>query len=117
MAQPPTQSALEVNKAVKRVAELLRVEEAGGYRKEVWAMNEDEKTREVASLRETGNTLFKEKKYSEACDCYGKAIGILEQLMLRLVACLEQLMLRLVAWWEQLKLRLVACLKQLMPVS
>ena len=34
-------------------------------------------------LRESGNALFKGKKYSEAADKYAEAIGMLEQLLMK----------------------------------
>ena len=65
------------------VAELLKVEEAGGYEKDVWAMSEGEKLSQVPRLRQEGNALFGKKEYAKAAETYGKAIGILEQLLLR----------------------------------
>ncbi|XP_077995291.1 AH receptor-interacting protein-like [Glandiceps talaboti] len=65
------------------VFELLQVELPGEYKKEAWAMNETEKLDAVPTLREEGNTLYKEKEYSKASEKYAEALGCLEQLLLR----------------------------------
>ena len=46
-------------------------------------MSDEEKLARVPSLRATGNGLFKEKKYAEAAEKYGEAIGIMEQLLMK----------------------------------
>ncbi len=63
--------------------ELLSVEQPNEYSKEAWQMSAEEKMDTVPHLREEGNRLYKEGKIAEAADQYGKAIGMLEQLMLR----------------------------------
>lgn len=63
--------------------ELVKVEQPDDYEKESWQMDEDEKLQLLPRLREQGNTDFKLKKYSEASDYYAKAIGIIEQLMIK----------------------------------
>ena len=56
------------------------MERPGSFEKEVWTMSDEEKLARVPTLRETGNKLFKEKKYSDAAEKYAEAIGIIEQL-------------------------------------
>ncbi|XP_013389110.1 AH receptor-interacting protein [Lingula anatina] len=63
--------------------ELLKVEEPGEYKKETWVMDEPEQIAAVPQLKDEGNALYKEKKYSEASAKYGQAIGILEQLSMK----------------------------------
>lgn len=63
--------------------ELLQVVPPDGYEKEVWQMGENEQLEAVPKLREEGNNLYKEKNYKDASDKYARAIGILEQLLLR----------------------------------
>lgn len=46
-------------------------------------MNEDEKLTQIPKLKEQGNKEFKNKNYKAASDTYAKAIGMLEQLMLK----------------------------------
>lgn len=46
-------------------------------------MDENEKLVQIPKLREQGNSEFKQKQYKAASDSYAKAIGILEQLMLK----------------------------------
>lgn len=46
-------------------------------------MSEEEKLDLIPKLREMGNEEFRKKKYKEASDNYAKAIGLLEQLMLK----------------------------------
>ncbi|XP_046351533.1 AH receptor-interacting protein-like [Haliotis rufescens] len=63
--------------------ELVKFEEAETFKKEVWTMSEDEKLATVPKLKEEGNQLYGRKLYKEAADIYAKAIGILEQLILK----------------------------------
>ena len=46
-------------------------------------MDEKEKLFALPKMKQEGNDLFKEKKYSEAAKIYGQAIGIIEQLQLK----------------------------------
>lgn len=46
-------------------------------------MDEKEKLDIIPKLKERGNDEFRQKKYKEASENYAKAIGILEQLMLK----------------------------------
>ena len=59
----------------------MKVERPGSFEKEVWTMTDEEKLARLPSLRKSGNTLFKEKKYSEAAEKYAEAIGSMEQLL------------------------------------
>ncbi|GAB0100252.1 AH receptor-interacting protein [Sergentomyia squamirostris] len=63
--------------------ELLSVELPENYEKESWQLNEDEKIKSVAALREKGNFQFRDGNYDEAMNSYTQALGMLEQLMLR----------------------------------
>jgi AH receptor-interacting protein len=63
--------------------ELLKVEQPEDYEKESWQMNEDEKLKLVPQLKELGNEEFKKRNYQTASDHYAKAIGIIEQLMIK----------------------------------
>ena len=62
---------------------MLKVEEPGEYEKDTWTMTDEEKYALVPKLKEEGNRLYKEKCYQEASDTYAKAIGLLEELMLK----------------------------------
>lgn len=53
------------------------------YEKEPWQLNDDEKLNAIEDLRQRGNKAFQEKKTTEAQDLYIKALGIVEQLMLK----------------------------------
>ena len=44
-------------------------------------MSENEKIDRIPQLKEEGNALYKEKKYEEAAEKYGQALGMLEQLL------------------------------------
>ena len=46
-------------------------------------MDEDEQIVAVPKLKEEGNKLFTEKKYTEAAERYAKALGLLENLLLK----------------------------------
>ncbi|XP_075978222.1 AH receptor-interacting protein-like [Anticarsia gemmatalis] len=65
------------------IIEVLKVERSDEYEKELWQLNAQERTDLIPSLREKGNKLYAQKKYSEAEDAYGQALGICEQLMIR----------------------------------
>ena len=62
---------------------LEKFQKQGEYEKEAWQMDEKEKLEVLPKYREEGNQLFKEKKYEEAAQKYGDALGCLEQLCLR----------------------------------
>lgn len=59
------------------------MEQPENYEKEVWQMGENEKISMVPKLRQEGNFEYKNKNYTKAADLYAKAVGILEQLMLK----------------------------------
>lgn len=63
--------------------EVLSIELPEEYEKESWQLNEDEKLVSVEDFRLKGNELFKINKFVQAEECYSKALGIIEQLMLR----------------------------------
>nr|CAG4649505.1 EOG090X09NR [Scapholeberis mucronata] len=63
--------------------ELLGVDPPQSYKKEAWQMDENEKLNALPKMKDEGNELYKEKKYSEAAKIYGEAIGIIEQLQLK----------------------------------
>lgn len=56
------------------------------YEKETWQLNESELLTLIPKLRIDGNDLFKAGNYLEAEKMYSKAIGILEQLMLKYIS-------------------------------
>jgi len=61
----------------------LSIELPGGYEKETWAMDIDEKLNALPKMRADGNKLFAEKDYLQAGEKYCHAVGLLEQLALR----------------------------------
>lgn len=63
--------------------EIVKVEQPENYEKEVWQMGEQEKIGLVPKLKEEGNLEYKNGNYCKAADLYAKAVGILEQLMLK----------------------------------
>nr|XP_023024495.1 AH receptor-interacting protein [Leptinotarsa decemlineata] len=63
--------------------ELVKVEQPDSYEKETWQMAEEEKIDLIPKLREQGNEQYKNKNYKYAADLYAKAVGMLEQLMLK----------------------------------
>lgn len=63
--------------------ELVKVEQPEEYEKESWQLSEEEMRFTVPMLREEGNQVFKSKDYARASKIYAKAIGMLEQLMLK----------------------------------
>lgn len=65
------------------IFEIVRVEQPGEYKKDSWSLTEDEKIKQLPILKANGNSLFKEKKFDEACKQYEEALGYLEQLMVK----------------------------------
>ncbi|XP_045172004.2 AH receptor-interacting protein-like [Mercenaria mercenaria] len=63
--------------------DLIKIERPGSYEKESWTLTDEEKQDKVPKLKEAGNELYKQKKYSEAAEKYGEAIGLLEQLCMK----------------------------------
>lgn len=70
-------------KDIKFTIELVKVEGSGSFEKEFWAMSESERLASIPSLREQGNTFYKDGKHDDASKKYSEALGRLEQLMLR----------------------------------
>ncbi|KAL8624690.1 hypothetical protein ACOMHN_038236 [Nucella lapillus] len=60
--------------------ELLQYEAPEDFQKETWTMSNEEKTVLIPQLKEQGNQLYKEKRFSEAIGKYEEALGLLEQL-------------------------------------
>ncbi len=65
------------------IFELSKVEKPGEYKKDSWILSEEERIKLIPQLKESGNALFKEKKYSEAMEKYGEALTYLEDLMIK----------------------------------
>ncbi|CAB3227157.1 unnamed protein product [Arctia plantaginis] len=65
------------------IIEILKVERSDEYEREMWQLSTEERTEMIPSLREKGNKLYMQKKFEEAEEAYGQALGICEQLMLR----------------------------------
>ena len=63
--------------------ELLSVEYPEQYDKEIWQMSTQEMLDSIPRYRNEGNVLYSNKQYSEAGLLYSKALGIVEQLLLR----------------------------------
>lgn len=63
--------------------EILKVEQPENYEKETWQLEEGEKIELIPKLKEQGNQEYKNKNYTKAAELYARAVGILEQLMLK----------------------------------
>ena len=68
---------------LKFTIELLSVENPEDYDKEIWQMSAQEMLDSIPKYRSEGNALYSNKQYSEAALLYGKALGIVEQLLLK----------------------------------
>lgn len=53
------------------------------YAKETWQLNESEVLTLIPKLRIEGNEIFKTGDFGKAEELYSKAIGLLEQMMLK----------------------------------
>ncbi|XP_014675971.1 PREDICTED: AH receptor-interacting protein-like, partial [Priapulus caudatus] len=65
------------------IFEVCKIDYAGDYRKDAWAMDEEEKLSQVPVLRDEGNRLYKAGDIAGAAQKYGEALTNLEQLCLR----------------------------------
>ncbi|XP_072325646.1 aryl-hydrocarbon-interacting protein-like 1 [Scyliorhinus torazame] len=65
------------------VIELLKIESPSAYKRESWAMNDDEKLKAVPLLHGTGNKMFKLGKYGEALAKYREAVICLKNLQVK----------------------------------
>lgn len=63
--------------------ELIEVKENDSYEKELWQLSDDDQNDLVRSLRKEGNHYYESKDYSRAAEMYSKALGIIENLMLK----------------------------------
>lgn len=53
------------------------------YEKEAWQLNDEEKLSNVERLRNLGNIAYKNKDFETAESHYCKAVGMVEQLILK----------------------------------
>ncbi|XP_066250189.1 AH receptor-interacting protein [Euwallacea similis] len=65
------------------IMEIVKVEQPHEYEKDSWQMNESEQVEMIPKLRSQGNEEYGKKNYVKAAELYAKAIGMLEQLMLK----------------------------------
>ncbi|KAJ8930913.1 hypothetical protein NQ314_016237 [Rhamnusium bicolor] len=63
--------------------EILKVEQPENYERETWQLDEEERIQLIPKLKEQGNEEYKNKNYAKAADLYAKAVGMLEQLMIK----------------------------------
>ncbi|XP_072034480.1 AH receptor-interacting protein-like [Amphiura filiformis] len=62
--------------------QILSINSPGQYKKDAWAMNDEEKRAILPILKEEGNKLYQEKEYEKAAEKYAEALGCLENLVL-----------------------------------
>jgi AH receptor-interacting protein len=67
------------------ILELISIELPEQYQKDSWQLNDDEKLVQIQELKDKGNQAYKEKDIKAAETSYSYAIGMVEQLMLKLV--------------------------------
>lgn len=67
---------------------MISIERPNEYVKESWQLNDDEKLVAVQKFREEGNQLYKEGKVKVAEEKYRQAVGMIEQLLMKLVTFL-----------------------------
>ncbi|XP_039292783.1 AH receptor-interacting protein [Nilaparvata lugens] len=65
------------------IIELLSIENPGEYERETWQFSDEERLSSVPVLREDGNNLYKNNLFKEASEKYARALGFLDQLMLK----------------------------------
>lgn len=63
--------------------EIVNVQQSEEYEKETWLMDEEERVEVIPKLKSQGNEEYNKKNFKKASDLYAKAIGLLEQLMLK----------------------------------
>ncbi len=62
--------------------EILSINDPGQYKKDAWAMNDEERRAVLPTLKEEGNKLYQQKEYEKAAEKYAEALGCLENLTL-----------------------------------
>jgi AH receptor-interacting protein len=65
------------------IFEIVSIEKPGEYKKDSWALTEQEKALLIPKLKEEGNHLVKQKQYKEAADKYEEALRYIEQFMFK----------------------------------
>lgn len=65
------------------IPELLSAELPDDYEKEAWQLNDNEKLSNIERLRNLGNIAYKNKDYETAESQYCKAVGLVEQLIIK----------------------------------
>ncbi|ESO05839.1 hypothetical protein HELRODRAFT_184898 [Helobdella robusta] len=83
LGHPDLDNLLHNPQPLEFIFEVTSVEDVGKYKKDLWALSDDEKLNIIPMLKEEGNKLFVDKKYEEASEKYGQAIGLLDQLALK----------------------------------
>lgn len=83
LGHPDLDDLLKCPTKLDFVIELLKVELPQDYDKEVWQMEHEEQLSSIPRLKEEGNQLYKAGQIQQAVERYGKALSILEQLMLK----------------------------------
>ncbi|XP_050301435.1 AH receptor-interacting protein [Anthonomus grandis grandis] len=63
--------------------EIVSVQQPDEYEKESWQMDENEQIDMIPKLKLQGNQEYGKKNYEKAAEMYAKAIGMLEQLMIK----------------------------------
>ena len=66
LGYPDLDSLLKNPKPLDFIFEVVKVEQPGEYKKDPWSLTQEEQIAEIPLLKQKGNELFKEKKYSEA---------------------------------------------------
>ncbi|CAG9761621.1 unnamed protein product [Ceutorhynchus assimilis] len=63
--------------------EIVSIQQPEEYDKEIWQMDETEQLDMIPKLKAQGNEEYSKKNFQEAAKLYAKAIGMLEQLMIK----------------------------------
>lgn len=68
LGYPDLDALLKNPKALDFVFEVVKVEQPGEYKQDPWSLTPDEQEAEIPVLKQEGNELYKQKKYSEAIE-------------------------------------------------
>lgn len=63
--------------------EIVSIELPNEYQKDSWQLDDNEKTNAIKVMREEGNELYKKGDTEAAEDKYRRAIGMIEQLLMK----------------------------------
>lgn len=70
LGYPDLDALLKKPKPLDFIFEVVKVEQPGEYKQDPWSLTSEEQLAEIPVLKQEGNELYKQKKFSEAIEKY-----------------------------------------------